>query len=277
MFSIIIDNCSTPIETIKFSDGGTNIKIHAESIKNYACVVIDPETPANDVLWEAVQAHDALSRLPRRGSRGIYLSLSYLPHGRADRVFEKGNSFPLKIFCEAIAVYDKVFLRDPHSEVVKEFFDEDQLEIMTQAQAFKCTSAYVSLPSRGVLVSPDKGAREKAREIHDMMDRPVSLLVADKTRDPSTGRITSTTIPALGLSGRTCMIVDDILDGGGTFIPLANKLREAGAERVELYVTHGIFSKGLELFKGVLDRIHIFQTVGGYITHSDIINFNKGA
>jgi len=57
------------------------------------------------------------------------------------------------------------------------------------------------------------------------------------------------------LSGKTCIIVDDICDGGRTFITLSRKLKEQGAAKVLLYVTHGIFSQGVDVLKGYIDQI----------------------
>lgn len=65
-------------------------------------------------------------------------------------------------------------------------------------------------------------------------------------------------------------------DGAGTFIPLAEKLKEAGASQVDLYVTHGIFAKGLDILKEFIDNVYCYQIVGNYITPKDLINFNKG-
>ena len=75
--------------------------------------------------------------------------------------------------------------------------------------------------------------------------------------------------------GRNCLIVDDICDGGGTFIPLAKKLKNAGAKTVTLYVTHGIFSKGLDPLKEHIDYLAPFQIIGNYVTMQDIKQFNE--
>lgn len=63
------------------------------------------------------------------------------------------------------------------------------------------------------------------------------------------------------LTGKHCLIVDDLCDGGATFLALATKLREYGAEKVYLYVTHGIFSKKYEELKKVIDHIYCTNSV----------------
>ena len=69
--------------------------------------------------------------------------------------------------------------------------------------------------------------------------------LSDKTRDVMTGKITGFEVYADDLKGKSCIIVDDICDGGGTFAGLAIELRKKGARKVHLIVTHGTFSKGL--------------------------------
>ena len=69
--------------------------------------------------------------------------------------------------------------------------------------------------------------------------------------------------------------MDDICDGGGTFIPLAQKLKDLGAKEVNLYVTHMIGAKGLDIFKGVVDNVFCYQVVGTYLTMKDVQDYNK--
>ncbi|MCZ4141643.1 ribose-phosphate pyrophosphokinase, partial [Escherichia coli] len=74
-------------------------------------------------------------------------------------------------------------------------------------------------------------------------------------RDPVTGKILGTHVHATDLSGLTAVITDDICDGGATFIGIAKELRRLNCHKVVLYVTHGIFSKGIEVFNGLLDQL----------------------
>ena len=74
---------------------------------------------------------------------------------------------------------------------------------------------------------------------------------ADKKRDPSNGEITGTVVYSEHLGSQDVLIVDDICDGGRTFIELAKELRHLTTGRIYLYVTHGIFSKGHESHRTV--------------------------
>lgn len=77
---------------------------------------------------------------------------------------------------------------------------------------------------------------------------------AEKVRDFDTGKLSGFTVPDMGEAERI-LIADDICDGGGTFVGLLDKIRETSSAPVDLYVTHGIFSKGLQILEG-FDRIY---------------------
>jgi ribose-phosphate pyrophosphokinase len=81
--------------------------------------------------------------------------------------------------------------------------------------------------------------------------------ILSKKRDVASGKLTGFSLMAGDVRGRDLLIVDDLCDAGGTFIGSAQVLREAGAHSVSLYVTHGIFSKGVEhLFANGIDAIY---------------------
>jgi ribose-phosphate pyrophosphokinase len=86
------------------------------------------------------------------------------------------------------------------------------------------------------------------------------MIQSKKVREPSTGKITRTVVLANDLSGKTAIITDDICDGGYTFIKIAEQLKEKNVEKIILYVTHGIFSKGLSVFEGLIDEIYTTES-----------------
>lgn len=293
MIQLIVDNVVVPIKVIKFSDGGTNIKLEVpQQLKDnppsaYYSIVVEPTTPVDNYLWEVKQSVDAIEQTFGKGIKRELLYLPYLPHARADRVFEYGNGFPLNLFLDAIAyMFDTIFLTDPHSDYYKSYEEErDELlerpifEVKSQHQCF-IEVVGNSIKSGDVLIAPDKGALNKIYKLQQALDYCViatTVVEAGKKRDIETGRVLETTLPeGTDLRGKTAWIVDDLCDGGGTFIPLALKLKEAGAKQVNLYVTHGIFAKGLDSFKGLIDNIYAYQTIGTYVNQTDINNFNKG-
>jgi ribose-phosphate pyrophosphokinase len=96
------------------------------------------------------------------------------------------------------------------------------------------------------IVSPDAGALKKIYKVAAALDH-IDVVECMKQRDLHTGKLSGFKVFEDDLSGRTCFIVDDICDGGGTFIGVAAELRKLGAAKIILLVSHGIFSKGYEL------------------------------
>ena len=105
-----------------------------------------------------------------------------------------------------------------------------------------------------ILVSPDAGSLKKvskvAREFNCKMVR------ADKTRSVIDGSITGTVVYSESVGDKDFLIIDDICDGGRTFIELAKELRKLTTGKIKLYVTHGIFSKGLDVLTEHIDEIY---------------------
>ena len=277
---IITDNVKLDTKLITFSDGGSNFKIEVpEGFKpsSYFAISVNPTTPTDNYLWEILLALDAIRATFGNTFKVKILYLPYLPHGRADRRFEVGNSLPLEVFFNVITPYfDKIFLTDPHSDFYTKYNDVEFI-VTPQEECF--INTVKTVPDGCILVAPDKGALNKIYKLRDLLHvRGITSTVieASKTRDVVTGRITSTSIPDIDLTDKTVYIVDDLLDAGGTFIPLAEKLQAANAKEINLYVTHGIFARGLNIFKNKIDKLHVHKTVGAYATATDVLNFNEG-
>lgn len=273
------DGVQIPVEQIKFSDGGSNFRVNFPDgfvPKEYINITLLPDTPVDAALYEVRAAYDACLR--RVMSAGVRwgLVLPYLPHARADRQFEKCNPIPLEVFCDGLLdwngqyMFDTTYLTDPHSSVAIELLKhgKDTVVVKSQFDCFKETN--VPVDEVTLLIGPDEGSREKLKDFTGY-----TVNYASKVRDVQTGRVVSTGIDCGDLTGIRCVIVDDIADGGGTFIPLANALRAKGCTEVELYVTHGIFAKGLEPFRGLINKIHVYQIVSNYISRADLDAFNS--
>ena len=181
----------------------------------------------------------------------IRLALHYLPYARQDRVCDVGEANGIQVMADIINSLkcDEVHIFDPHSDVAPALIE-------------KCVVYdYTNMPldpinkDDFVLVSPDAGAEKKVLKLAKAWDK--EMVRAYKRRDVTTGAI-SNTIVTDDVKGKDCLVVDDICDGGATFVFLAEELRAKGACSLALYVTHGIFSKGLaELFQWY-DAIYCF-------------------
>lgn len=189
------------------------------------------------------------------------IEIPYLPYSRQDRVCAPGQAFSLEVlsrvlksFAEDADMRMAIKTWDSHSQVGLSLLGAKNIpsfELIAQSNEL---SALVSAED-SVLISPDKGATERTQQVAHFFGN-ASVVNASKVRDPGTGHILRTEIDVDSLEGKTAIIIDDICDGGMTFIKLAEALKKANATRVVLYVTHGIFSKGLDVFDGLIDVIY---------------------
>lgn len=109
----------------------------------------------------------------------------------------------------------------------------------------------IGVSNNFLIVSPDAGAYKKIFKLCTELKYAREIVLCNKIRDVSTGAIIKTTCDIENFNGEDLVIVDDICDGGGTFILLANELRKRNCGKIILVVSHGIFSKGLEALEGV--------------------------
>ena len=222
-------------------------------------VVVDPESidgivevcwefERNDELIELLFLADAIKR---QGGHICSLKIPYIPFGRQDRAAYPGDCFSLKVFCDLINSIGafEVIVTDPHSDVTAALLNN--IKIIHQAEVF---SKYFKPQDAALLISPDGGALKK---IYKLAERVKSEVIeCSKNRNVHTGEIAGVTAHADNLHGKACYIVDDICDGGRTFIEIAKVLKSKNAGKVVLMVTHGFFTKGLSVFDGLIDEIY---------------------
>ena len=196
-----------------------------------------------------------LKALLDNAGRKIYLILEYLPYARQDKKVSNDATFALYPFATLLNSlgFDKITILDPHSPVA--------LELIKNSQAIypiEEVNQIILEDKIDILCFPDKGAQEKYSNIH--LGTP--NVFANKVREQSTGKILETKIEGSAI-GKRVLIVDDICDGGATFTALAKVLKEAGATYVGLQVTHGIFSKGIQvLLDSGIDKVSFTHRQG---------------
>ncbi len=252
-----------PVEVFTFSGGEVHVKIDMEAMTTtYIAtdtkkVEIHQDIRSSDDFMAVVMVKDALDEIFRFHPVPIELFSLYVPYARQDRYCEKGEAFGVKAFSRLLNAlgFSRVVIADPHSEVTPALITN--LDVIPQHEiAFHMLSWKLRMENFE-LVSPDGGALKKIFKLGTQMNLKVHC--ADKIRDTSTGNIIRTDISVQDFHGANLMIVDDICDGGRTFIELAKVLRQRNAGKIELFVTHGIFSKGVDVFDGYVDCIHSFN------------------
>lgn len=165
------------------------------------------------------------------------LDLPYLPYGRQDKNVNNEATFALHTFAKLINTlgFNGIRIRDAHSDIALKLIDNSYTYFKTVV-LIELTNHY------DTLCFPDKGACDRYSKLFSSHN----IVTGDKVRDQSTGYIKEFTFDG-NVKDRQILIIDDICDGGMTFRILAKDLLENGAEQVDLYVSHGIFSKGLDV------------------------------
>ena len=208
-------------------------------------------TSSADVMT-LIMLVDAVRRV---GIRNIRLTMPYVPYARQDRVCNPGESLSIAAFANIInsLEFSSVVVYDPHSDVAPALIDrcliKPRYSLMTEHDGVR----NLLLQDDVWLVSPDAGAVKKTYDTVKELGAFKGIIFAEKVRDVTTGNITKTTVSVpcddTGKSlidGAHLLVADDICDGGRTFIELAKVLLPYAPASLNLYVTHGIFSAGLE-------------------------------
>lgn len=195
------------------------------------------------------------------------LDLPYIPYSRQDRVCAVGDAFGLKVFADQLNSlnFRYVIIFDAHSDVSPALINNCiNREVKN---LFVLNPEFISKYSH--LVAPDAGAYKKVNSIASHFNLPV--IPALKTRDTATGRLSNTVVVTEGVENPTrLLVIDDLVDAGGTFLALGAKLKQAFPHTpIDLYVSHGIFAKGLNRLDKYYDSIYchnLFTPIDGVTT-----------
>jgi ribose-phosphate pyrophosphokinase len=281
MITLIVDNKVVETNRIQFSDGAVSFDLK-DLPDTFDKVVfsVDPSYKVNGLLDELSQL------LPTIWSKGnldfhTEIYLPYLPYAIADRKFSDTGNNGLKYFLNEIHcnMLNKITTVDPHNiSAVVEYCTQVGVELnyTTQLEAFKQVVSREHLSPKSewdYIIAPDKGAKDKAQSIADYYGIP--LVLCTKERNVTTGKLSNPVVNG-EVSGKRVLIVDDLGDAMGTFIQLANELQKQVPAKIDLYVTHLIGCKGLDILQGKIDNVYCYQTVAGYLTMQDVHKFNKG-
>lgn len=275
MIEIIDSNLKIlPYTQLNFPDGEGFVKLE---IKEKSTV---------DILWKYENDQELITLgflyniINNNGGRVNNLYIPYFPHARQDRNTTIDQPFSLMVFVDILKnmVYGtKIYCLDAHSPVLLNLIGRDTL---TNIESFELTQ-YFDLKHIDCLICPDKGAIDRVEKWSKKLKLPI--LYCEKTRDPSTGRLSNPVIVNReNLNKRWFyLIVDDIGTGFGTHIQLANYVKnQLGIDikdplsPIEIYVSHAGFSNGVEPVINVFNRVYTTNSLSrGY---NKILAFQEG-
>lgn len=191
--------------------------------------------------------------------------IPYFPGARQDRVNYIGEPLTSKVYADVInsQKYDEVLITDPHSDVVPSLVNNCSVQ-----QVSGIIRSIVNQYEYDTILIPDAGATKRMFSYYfpDVeINVRFNFVQCLKKRDTQTGKLSG--FQVIGpIAEKKCLIVDDICDGGGTFIGLAKELSNKSApflkpKKLGLYVTHGIFSRGVDELKLWFDDIHTTDSI----------------
>lgn len=228
-----------PIVTSTYPGGEEYVRV-----TDYVLVPVHIDIKAHikssaDVM-KLVMFMDAVDRVASPKST-VYLNIPYMPYARQDRVCQRGESLSIAAFAKILNSlnFDRVVTLDVHSNVtgalINNLVHKDLLQVFPSEV----------VAHRPLLIAPDAGARSRV----ELLARKFNLeFIALNKKRHAAGKITFSNpdAPTKGLPEH-CLVVDDICDGGATFIELLRGIGHTDSlPKIDLWVTHGIFSKGLK-------------------------------
>ena len=220
----------------KFADGEIYIEINENIRGNSIFLIQSVSSPANDNLMELLLCVDALKR---SSAKNITAVIPYFGYARQDRKVAPRTSISAKLISNLItkAGADRVVTVDLHAGQIQGFFDIPVDNLF--ATPIFARHIKKKLNSKNLIcVSPDVGGVERTRALARKLD--IGIGIIDKRR-PSPGK--SQVMNVIGnVKDKTCIIIDDIIDSGGTIVNAAKALIDRGAKEVHVYITHGVLS-----------------------------------
>lgn len=236
-------------ESFVFKGGEPHLKILDQLSKDDE-VMITCRAFNFEEFGKLLLAADAIKRF---GVKRLEAFIPYFPAARQDRVMVPGEPLSVKVYAQMVNMmnFDQVYVFDAHSEVTPALL-ENCTVIPNHALVREVLKG---VKGEYVLVSPDGGALKKIFKLSKALGG-IPVVEASKKRDVKTGKLSSFHVYEYDLAGKTCIVVDDICDGGGTFLGLGEQLLAKGAGDLKIIVSHGIFSKGVDHLKDMYNGIY---------------------
>jgi ribose-phosphate pyrophosphokinase len=236
----IAEHCFTdivPAEIKTFADGECSVEFHENIRGEDVFIVQSTSTPVNDNLMELMIMIDAAKR---SSARRITAVIPYFGYARQDRKSASRTPITAKLVANLLteAGADRILTMDLHAGQIQGFFDIPVDDLTSRIAFAKDIERNVDTTEGCVFVSPDAGGTVRARKFADMFHGDIAIV--DKRR-PKAG--VSEVMNIIGeVNGQHAILVDDIVDSGGTLCNAAQAIMDAGALSVRAYITHGVLT-----------------------------------
>lgn len=216
-----------------FPDGEVYARVAEQGLHGHDVVVVQT-TLGNDQLMELLLLLDAVKA---QGARRVCAAIPYYAYSRQDQRFMAGEALSARVVAKAVAMDgDALVTVDPHKDHILDFFPG----VAVGATAVPELAAHFADAGVDLVLAPDKGARERAQQVAEIMGVPFDHL--EKTRLSGEEVVMKT--KEMDVDGRTVAIIDDIISTGGTMAKATEQLQAQGASAVLCAASHGLFTGG---------------------------------
>ncbi len=250
------------IKFTKFRDGEFKTKI-TKNVRRKTCFFVhDSSLPPSDWLIQLTMVNNALKSA---SASEIIDVLPYLLFSRQDRKDESRVAINARVVADTINLYaDGVMTIDLHAPQIQGFYSIPLDNLFSSPSAIDhiFTNYRELLNEDLAIMSPDAGGVPRAKNFMELLNKKykkeTSLIIGSKQR-PREGEVGDYNIIG-DANGKTILIIDDILDSGGTLMKAAESLKKVGAKEIYAYVTHGLFTEGFDRLKPYFEKIFVSNT-----------------
>ena len=244
----------------RFSSDEANVCISKNIYNHDVYIVHSTDTPSDSNIMELLLVVDAVKR---SGANSICAVIPYFGYARQDRVHMPGAPISAKLVADIMTVagIDKVISLDLHSAQIEGFFNIPVTNLSSATIfAEDISKKYLDL-TKLMIIAPDAGGTKRARQLANTLNIPDNIGIVDKIRlQPGM----SQSMHLIGnVEGQDCIIVDDIVDSGGTLCNAADLILDFGATSVSAYITHGVLTNNAmeKISKSKLEKLIISDSI----------------
>lgn len=233
---------SEAIETT-FADGEVSYQSKTTVRNSDVFIVASTSKPVNDNIMKLLIFIDSLKRA---SAKSINVIFTYYGYARQDRKSKGRQPITAKLVANLLetAGVNKIIAVDLHNPSIQGFFDIPVDDLRGQYVLAETIKKYRNNFS---IVSPDHGGAVRARVLSELISSDIEIAIIDKRR---TGPNQSEVLGLIGnVENKNVVIIDDMIDTGGTILSAAKTLKEKGAKTVIISATHGLFSRGFDIFQ----------------------------
>jgi ribose-phosphate pyrophosphokinase len=247
-----------PTKISTFADGEISVEFLDNIRGEDVFIIQSTSTPVNDSVMELLIMIDAARR---SSAKRITAVIPYFGYARQDRKSASRTPITAKLVANLLTTSgaDRVLTMDLHAGQIQGFFDIPVDDLTSRLVFAKDIKRNVIIEDGTVFVSPDAGGVVRARKFADMFHADIAIV--DKMR-PEAGK--SEVMNLIGdVKGKHAILVDDIIDSGGTLCNAAKAIMDAGALSVRAYITHGVLSGEAcnKVEKSVLTELVVADTI----------------